>query len=496
MGNEPNLSDIPLFSQLPPPRMKELQERASFEVHQPGAVFAHQGEFTNHFYVVLSGGVGAYRTEPGGGPAKLLETLRPGDWFGEVSALSNQPSLATLRAETTCVVLSVPPEVFKALHTGGEFKKRIDERYRERSLTTHLRIAPLFRQLDEAHLAELKSQVRFESHPAGKTLAESGSAADALTLVRSGAVKRTRRSPEGREEILGYYMTNSSFGEHALLEEGNRWDGDLVTMAPTDVLVVPVSVLHSVFASSPQTLVELQQRAQELLDEERGEAELQQMVQRGSVKGGQALVIDLERCVRCNACVESCVAVHEDGVPRLSKKGSRFSFESAPQAHHRFNLATSCYNCQVPGCMLSRGFGAIRRDQQGLIRFDYENCVGCAACVSACPYDVIRLAPEPGQGSFMEHKGILEQIPLLGRLFKKKCSDEVRPVENGPAVTNAAGIPVQAKAIKCDLCAGLPFESCVYNCPTTAISRMSPRELFEKQRVDSQGNYSANPSGN
>ena len=47
------------------------------------------------------------------------------------------------------------------------------------------------------------------------------------------------------------------------------------------------------------------------------------MVGRQSVKGGEALVIDLHRCVRCNMCVETCVAVHEDRVPRLSKKGHR-----------------------------------------------------------------------------------------------------------------------------------------------------------------------------
>ena len=28
------------------------------------------------------------------------------------------------------------------------------------------------------------------------------------------------------------------------------------------------------------------------------------------------------------------------------------------------------------------------------------------------------------------------------------------------------------KAIKCDLCSGLPFEACVYNCPCTAITRV------------------------
>ena len=39
-------------------------------------------------------------------------------------------------------------------------------------------------------------------------------------------------------------------------------------------------------------------------------------------------------------------------------------------------------------------------------------------------------------------------------------------------------VEVMAKAIKCDLCAGLPFEACVYNCPTYAIDRRRPEDLF------------------
>jgi Fe-S-cluster-containing hydrogenase component 2 len=41
---------------------------------------------------------------------------------------------------------------------------------------------------------------------------------------------------------------------------------------------------------------------------------------------------------------------------------------------------------------------------------------------------------------------------------------------------------VAGKTIKCDLCAGLPFEACVYNCPTTAILRREPQSLFGGKR--------------
>ena len=81
------------------------------------------------------------------------------------------------------------------------------------------------------------------------------------------------------------------------------------------------------------------------------------------------------------------------------------------------------------------------------MRFVYDNCVGCAACIDACPYGVIRMVEPSGEAS---------------------------------SVINIGGeeVPVDGKAIKCDLCAGLPFEACVYNCPTSAISRRAPEDLF------------------
>ena len=53
------------------------------------------------------------------------------------------------------------------------------------------------------------------------------------------------------------------------------------------------------------------------------------------------------------------------------------------------------------------------------------------------------------------------------------AGETMRSAGAGGKLTAVAG-----KTIKCDLCAGLPFEACVYNCPTTAILRREPQSLF------------------
>ncbi|MCA8959111.1 MAG: cyclic nucleotide-binding domain-containing protein [Planctomycetes bacterium] len=407
-----------------------------------------------------------------------METLGAGDWFGEVNALSDAPSQATLIADSQCAFLELSAPLFKDLKRSKEFNRRIEESYRRRSLAIHLSVVPVFESISEDQLGQLQNQVEFVYVKKGDRLARSGEPADALYLVRSGAVKCSVETADRAEQVLSYCMSNSSFGEQAILDPPPPWDGDYVAMADTSVLRIPRRTLIETFDTATRT--KLVESAQRIYDEDsagrasdgaRGDL-LEVMVRNQSVKGGEALAIELDKCIRCNACVESCVAVHEDRVPRLSKTGYRTS--------GNVTLATSCYNCEIPECMLACPHGAIRRDIRGLIRFVFDNCVGCGACTQACPYDVISLTPPPTDGKEPKFKRnwFLRTLPFIGKRFEgnRPCSGH----EGGAARELAggySGVRVSAKAIKCDLCAGLPFEACVYNCPTRAIYRVSPEEL-------------------
>lgn len=490
------LFKLELFKDLPK-RLRDIVAR--FRRYTPGiagTVFIRQGEYTEDFHYVLAGSVSAFRTDSDG-RTELLQTLAPHSWFGEVSALSNQPSLATLKADVPCTLLTIDGSTFRILYkdaANAKFRERIDARYRESSLVAHMRTIPLFRALSDADLARIRPHVRFESFAKGKVIEKQGDPVQRIYMVRSGAVSCVRTNAAGKQKILGYHMNNSSFGERALEKEEASWGGTYAALAPTDVLTIEKAAFGTAFGSGSAALTALQTAALEILradgaqsaavrgvenpDVSRAAApddRLEVMVRRQSVKGGEALVIDLQRCVRCNMCVETCVAVHEDRVPRLSKKGHRISAE--------LNLATSCYNCEIPECMMSCGYGAIRRDVEGVIRFVYDNCVGCASCVSACPYGVIRYTPPPGAGPVIPKESFLEQIPWVGQFFKKAEAAVAEDAAQPAQVLSARGEKVNGKSIKCDLCAGLPFEGCVYNCPTQAITRQNPAQLFERADV-------------
>jgi Fe-S-cluster-containing hydrogenase component 2 len=400
------------------------------------------------------------------------------------------------------VLVVIDAAIFKALYRDEKsFKALIDAQYKERAHAAHLRVVPLFKYLSERELDSIQKGVEFLDVPENTTVVKQGDAVDAVYLVRSGAVKVTQRDERGTQRILSYLMENSSFGESSAAGGDARWPGAYETMARTNIVKVPLGVLDKLRADSPGTLLtrtaELiaQQETRgtsgvfDLLDRAAKEAtpgtplsreRLEIMVSKQSVKGGHALVIDLTKCVRCNACVESCVAVHADRVPRLSKTGSRVSTQKT--------LASACYHCEIPECMMACGYGAIRRDLRGSIEFFWDNCVGCTSCVMGCPYNVIRMTPPPDQMASPDDVSVLATLPVIGRWFRSKsCST---PRTESAARTDGAPLKqynkvtgkeetVSGKAIKCDLCAGMPFEACVYNCPCAAILRVAPEDIFE-----------------
>lgn len=471
------LAEIPLFSEIKPKAMVAAEAEVAFRRASPGEILVRQGEYREELSVVLQGIATAYRTE-GDGTVENMGSHGVHDWFGEMTALAHQPQFATVKAETNCTLLVVEAPLFKTLYKGGgSFKTLIDERYRARALAVHLRTAPVFRGVDRYALADIADEAELLTFAEGKTIAEEGEEADGVYLIRSGIVNEVRNTPQG-SKVVAFLRDNSSFGERSLAED-NTWRSSMVAMTRVDVVRLRREVFSFLFTKNQDAGTRIRQTVGLLLAQDQGQevdhdpepkvdlsktAAIDLMIGKEAVKGGEALLIDLKKCTRCNACVEACVSVHEDGVPRLSKRGIKTG---------DMMLTSACYNCTIPECMMGCNYGAIRRDVNGAIHFILPNCTGCMACEIKCPYGVIRMATltEPGGAEKEKRSFFSRMLPFIPR--KKNAAPEE------PAETEADAKPKkpEKKAIKCDLCAGLPFEACVYNCPCDAISRVDPADI-------------------
>ncbi|MEX1171612.1 MAG: 4Fe-4S dicluster domain-containing protein [Chloroflexota bacterium] len=97
------------------------------------------------------------------------------------------------------------------------------------------------------------------------------------------------------------------------------------------------------------------------------------------------MVIDLRKCVGCHACTIACVAENKlpPGVvyrPVIEEEWGTF-----PNVGRRFT-PRPCMQCDNPPCVPVCPVHATYQSEDGVVVVDYDQCIGCRACLTACPY--------------------------------------------------------------------------------------------------------------
>lgn len=104
-------------------------------------------------------------------------------------------------------------------------------------------------------------------------------------------------------------------------------------------------------------------------------------------------VFDQDKCIGCHACTTACKSEHlvPLGVTRTYVKQVEVGIYPEVNRHFQINRCNQCEDAPcVPICPVEAMFQ--RKD--GIVDFDREVCIGCKACMAACPYDAIYISPE------------------------------------------------------------------------------------------------------
>ena len=104
-------------------------------------------------------------------------------------------------------------------------------------------------------------------------------------------------------------------------------------------------------------------------------------------------LLDQDRCIGCHACTTACKSENEVplGVTRTYVKSVEVG--TFPQVRRAFQV-TRCNQCTDAPCVSACPTQAMYRREDGIVDFDKQICIGCKACIAACPYDAIFINPQ------------------------------------------------------------------------------------------------------
>ncbi len=369
-----------------------------------------------------------------------MAELGEGELFGEMTCMSFYPRSATVRAIEDTEVLEMLRNVLHMLQKNKRFRGELERRYRDRALATHLASVPMFASVTPDFIRQLQDRVSLLHYEPGQVICRQGEDADSFFLVRIGFVKVTQNFPGG-EMVLQYMPRGSYFGEVGLLGGGVRI-ATCTALDHVEIVQIRAEDFHEMMSRFPDVRERLEEQAASRLasDRERhrriSTVPIGDFLAQGLMEAQSLLLLDLERCTRCDLCVRACADAH-DGITRLVRDGLRFD---------KYLVATSCRSCRDPLCMVGCPVGSIRRrDSLEILIEDW--CIGCGLCAKNCPYGNINL-----------------------HAFTVSVDDEAQPGRKKAVV--------REKATTCDLSREFHEPACVYACPHDAAIRVEPLTFF------------------
>ncbi len=168
-----------------------------------------------------------------------------------------------------------------------------------------------------------------------------------------------------------------------------------------------------------------------------------------------AMVIDLRKCVGCSACTIACIAENKLPPGVVYRPVLEEEIGTYPNVTRRF-VPRPCMQCDNPPCVPVCPVNATFKRPDGIVAINYDECIGCRYCITACPYSA---------RTFDNGRFYTSGTPQV------TANEKLPNFEYGQAWDRSKGDSPIGNARKCQFCAHRLDAGMLPACVTTCIGR-------------------------
>lgn len=183
------------------------------------------------------------------------------------------------------------------------------------------------------------------------------------------------------------------------------------------------------------------------------------------------MVIDLDRCTACQACVVACqvennVAPSNPGMAASGREISWLRLVPFQGGEHGTRpglrlVPLPCMHCERPPCVRVCPVGATGTDREGLVGQIYPRCIGCRYCTTACPYTVRHFNWDRPQWPGPMERALSPDVSVRPRGVVEKCTFCHHRLQRAKDQARAEGRPLREADY---------VPACVETCPAEAMA--------------------------
>ncbi len=197
------------------PQWNELLSRVTTADYEAAALIIREGEAATRFFILQEGTVEVLKRQESG-RERILATLGPGDYFGEIGLLRRIPRTASVRARSAVKTLVVDRDTFVEMIAESDLvSEQIAGTIRRRIMA--VRLAEALPRLTPDQLARFLPNFSLARYAPGETIVRQGDPSDAFFVIVSGRIEVVKHREGGRDWVLQEMGAGEWFGEIGIL---------------------------------------------------------------------------------------------------------------------------------------------------------------------------------------------------------------------------------------------------------------------------------------